>query len=110
MLRLRSLRKRRSTLRTTSNALLLLPPSSGSHVPGPLRSIVAADTRAALAEVGYPAVIKPTHSWVSKSDGATRVISKVVLDESEALARVEQLHEAGRPSSCAAWPVAIAKP
>ena len=58
-----------------------------------------ADTATALAEVGYPAVIKPTHSWVSKTDGATRVISKVVLDMSEALARVEQLHEAGSSSA-----------
>ncbi len=53
------------------------------------------DTAAALAEVGYPAVIKPTHSWVSKTDGATRVISKTVLDMSEALAYVQQLNEVG---------------
>jgi predicted ATP-grasp superfamily ATP-dependent carboligase/NADPH-dependent 2,4-dienoyl-CoA reductase/sulfur reductase-like enzyme len=54
-----------------------------------------ADIAAALAEVGYPAVIKPTHSWVSKADSATRVISKVVLDMSEALANLQQLNEAG---------------
>jgi FAD-dependent urate hydroxylase len=57
------------------------------------------DTAAALAEVGYPAVIKPTHSWVSKTDGATRVISKTVLDVSEALAYMEQLNEAGCSSA-----------
>ena len=53
------------------------------------------DTRAALAEVGVPAVIKPTQSWVSNADLATRVISEAVLNESEALAYVERLHEVG---------------
>ena len=53
------------------------------------------DTRAALAEVGVPAVIKPTQSWVSNADLATRVISEAVLNESEALAFVERLHEVG---------------
>ena len=58
-----------------------------------------ADATAALAEVGYPAVLKPTHSWVSKTGGATRVISKVVLDASEALACVQELDEAGCSSA-----------
>ena len=53
------------------------------------------DTPAALLEVGVPAVIKPTRSWVSNRDLATRVISEAVLDESEALAHVERLHELG---------------
>jgi predicted ATP-grasp superfamily ATP-dependent carboligase len=51
----------------------------------------AEDTRAALAEVGYPAVIKPTRSWVSNADSRTRVVSKAVLEESEAVRYVEQL-------------------
>jgi predicted ATP-grasp superfamily ATP-dependent carboligase len=51
----------------------------------------ADDTRAALAEVGYPAVIKPTQSWVSNADSATRVVSKAVLEESEAVRYVEEL-------------------
>jgi thioredoxin reductase/glutathione synthase/RimK-type ligase-like ATP-grasp enzyme len=53
------------------------------------------DTRAALAEVGLPAVIKPTCSWVPSTDFATRVISKAVLKESEALAHVSRLQEVG---------------
>ena len=53
------------------------------------------DASAALAEVGVPAVIKPVQSWVSNSDLATRVISEAVLNESEALAYVERLHEVG---------------
>ena len=57
------------------------------------------DAAAALAEVGYPAVIKPTQSWVSKTDGATRVISRTVLDVSEALEYVQQLTEAGSSSA-----------
>ena len=53
------------------------------------------DTRAALAEVGVPAVIKPIRSWVSNTDQATRVISQAVLEESEALAHMNRLHEVG---------------
>ena len=53
------------------------------------------DTPAALAEVGYPAVIKPTQSWVSNADCATRVVSKAVLNESEAVRYVEELIELG---------------
>jgi predicted ATP-grasp superfamily ATP-dependent carboligase len=55
----------------------------------------AEDTPAALAEVGYPAVIKPTQSWVSNADCATRVVSKAVLNESEAVRYVEELIELG---------------
>ena len=53
------------------------------------------DTQAALAEVGVPAVIKPICSWVSNIDVATRVISQAVLEESEALAHVDLLQQAG---------------
>ncbi len=51
----------------------------------------AGDTKAALAEVGFPAVIKPTRSWVSNADQATRVVSRAVLDESDAVRYVEEL-------------------
>jgi len=53
------------------------------------------DTEAALGEVGYPAVIKPTQSWVTNTEFATRVTAKTVLDVSEALAYVQQLNEVG---------------
>jgi predicted ATP-grasp superfamily ATP-dependent carboligase len=49
------------------------------------------ETSAVLKEVGYPAVIKPTQSWVSNADQATRVVSRAVLNESEALDYVERL-------------------
>jgi predicted ATP-grasp superfamily ATP-dependent carboligase len=51
----------------------------------------AEDTPSALAAVGLPAVIKPTQSWVSNADGATRVVSKAVLEVSEAVRYVERL-------------------
>ncbi len=62
-------------------------------IPCPLTIAIdcVGDTSAALAEVGYPAVIKPTQSWVSNADCASRVVSKVVLDESEAVRYVEHL-------------------
>ena len=59
------------------------------------------DTEAALAEVGYPAVIKPTHSWVSNTELASRVSSKTVLDVSETLAYLQQLNAVGSSSAVA---------
>lgn len=53
------------------------------------------DIPTALAEVGLPAVIKPTASWVSKGHLSTRVTSAVVLDESEAVSCVKHLTELG---------------
>jgi predicted ATP-grasp superfamily ATP-dependent carboligase len=53
------------------------------------------DIPAALAEVGLPAVIKPTTSWVSKDGLSTRVTSAVALDESEAVSCVRGLTEVG---------------
>jgi predicted ATP-grasp superfamily ATP-dependent carboligase len=49
------------------------------------------DTLAALSEVGYPAVIKPTVSWVSNGGAATRVVSKAVVEEFDAVRYVEHL-------------------
>ena len=84
-------RRRHSTPRTTRSTLSLQPPSSEFRYHEPSRSSVAEDARAALAEVGYPAVIKPTRSWVSNADSRTEVVSKAVLEESEAVRYVEEL-------------------
>jgi predicted ATP-grasp superfamily ATP-dependent carboligase len=63
----------------------------GIPCPRTIRVECAEDTRAALAEVGYPAVIKPTQSWVTNAECATRVVSRAVRSESEAIAYVEEL-------------------
>ncbi len=61
-------------------------------------------TRDALTEVGYPAVIKPTQSWVRfNPDTWGRVLCKEVLNESEAVAYVEFLHELGSSAIAQQW-------
>lgn len=65
------------------------------------------DIPAALNEVGYPAIIKPTISWVSNTDNATRVISRAVLNESEARSYVQRLNDVG--SSAVAQEMAVGR-
>jgi predicted ATP-grasp superfamily ATP-dependent carboligase len=61
------------------------------------------DIRDALSTVGYPAVIKPTRSWVRNEYTAIRVISQVVRNECEALAAVEKFSELGSPALAQEW-------
>lgn len=74
-------------------------------IPAPLTVPIghADDARVALAEVGYPAVIKPTRSWVVKGPSATRVVPEVALDEREALDCVRRFHDLGSPVVAQPW-------
>ena len=100
------------TLRTSKSALALASDAALDVANDKQRTLSAAatlgiayprsveidrleDTDAALAEIGYPAVIKPTQSWVSNTDLAARVASKTVIDTSEAISYVHQLNEVG---------------
>ena len=60
------------------NHTLALAAELGIPCPRTIRIECAEDTRAALSEVGYPAVIKPTQSWVTNTECATRVVSRAV--------------------------------
>jgi predicted ATP-grasp superfamily ATP-dependent carboligase len=62
-----------------------------------------ADIRVALSEVGYPAVIKPTQSWVRSNEGGVRVTSQVVLNEQEARACVGGLCDLGSSAVAQQW-------
>lgn len=61
------------------------------------------DIPAALAEVGYPAVIKPVQSWARCGDAGIRVVSEVVLNESEAMSHVELLNQVGSAAIAQEW-------
>ncbi len=61
------------------------------------------DASAALDEVGYPAVIKPTRSWVTNGPTATRVFPHVVLDQHEAFECVRQLLDTGSDLVAQEW-------
>jgi glutathione synthase/RimK-type ligase-like ATP-grasp enzyme len=61
------------------------------------------DVRAALAEVGCPAVIKPTRSWTRQASTSARVIAKVVVDDAEAHRYVEELCQLGSSAIIQQW-------
>jgi predicted ATP-grasp superfamily ATP-dependent carboligase len=50
-----------------------------------------------MAEIGYPAVVKPRWSWV-RDFGGERLISSAVLNEAEAFRAIGQLHKTGVPA------------
>jgi predicted ATP-grasp superfamily ATP-dependent carboligase len=53
------------------------------------------EVRDALREVGLPAVVKPTRSWASNGQQATRLASRLVTTPDEALRAVEELTRFG---------------
>src|ERR1700722_1867949 len=73
------------------NQTLALAAELGIPCPRSIRIDCVEDTRTALSEVGYPAVIKTTQSWVSNTDCSTRVVSRAVRSEAEGMQYVEEL-------------------
>jgi predicted ATP-grasp superfamily ATP-dependent carboligase len=67
----------------------------GLAVPRSAEIAGPADVAAAIRHVGLPAVVKPMRSWVTSSLSATRVISRLVVDEAAARAAVAELSQAG---------------
>ena len=93
-----------SALSIANNKERTLAVAEGLGIAGPRTAPVTdpRDALAALAEVGYPAVIKPTESWVRNGCRSKRLISKAVLNETEALAYIHELSGirelSGRPA------------
>ena len=94
-----------SALTIANNKERTLAVAQTLGIEGPRTAPVADldDARAALAEVGYPAVIKPTESWVRHGCTSNRVIAKAVLDEVEALAYIHELREFGSSVVVQQW-------
>jgi predicted ATP-grasp superfamily ATP-dependent carboligase len=61
------------------------------------------DLGAALAEVGYPAVIKPTQSWAPAASRSARVTPVAVIDGAEAQGYVDQLSQLGCSAVVQQW-------
>jgi predicted ATP-grasp superfamily ATP-dependent carboligase len=57
----------------------------------------------ALRGICYPAVVKPTRSWVRIGDRARRVIPKLVVDETEAIDYVDYLKVHGSTAIVQQW-------
>ncbi len=70
------------------------------------RSIVVtdlADVRAALDEVGRPAVIKPVQSWVERDGIGTRLTSEAVRSDEEAKRSLDYILSAGGQAVIQQW-------
>ena len=75
----------------------------GVHGPRTLPALDPEDVPNVLQEIGYPAVIKPTHSWVRHHGTGTQVRSQEVLDEKEGLLFAERLSELGSAAIVQEW-------
>jgi predicted ATP-grasp superfamily ATP-dependent carboligase len=61
------------------------------------------DVRAAMREVGAPAVVKPLQSWVERDGIATRLACEAVLNEDEAKRAVATMLQAGGSAVLQEW-------
>ena len=111
VLPLRWLQMQHSTWRTTSNAPWRRRPSSGSYNLGPLTIDRLEDTEAALEEVGYPAVIKPTASHglptpTSRFESPRRPCSTCLKHSPTCN---NSMRSGAQPRLCSSWPPARAR-
>ncbi len=67
----------------------------GMRIPRCVRVDSDADIRAAIAEIGLPAVAKPTRSWVTNDGNPLRLSPAAVIDLEESRAAVAALREVG---------------
>jgi predicted ATP-grasp superfamily ATP-dependent carboligase len=94
-----------SALDIANNKPRTLSVAQSLGIAGPRTAPVADpdDARAALAEVRYPAVIKPTESWVRHGCRSNRMIAKAVVNEVEALAYIHELRGYGSSAVVQQW-------
>jgi predicted ATP-grasp superfamily ATP-dependent carboligase len=67
----------------------------GLAVPRGVLVSEVSEARAALREVGLPAVVKPTRSWTSNQHQSTRLASRLAMTPGEACRAVEELTRFG---------------
>jgi predicted ATP-grasp superfamily ATP-dependent carboligase len=75
----------------------------GIGVPTNIEVHDVSDLRAALADVGYPAVMKPVWSWVQANGGGTRLSCEPVLDFDDALRALDVYQKAGGRALVQPW-------
>jgi predicted ATP-grasp superfamily ATP-dependent carboligase len=83
---------------------LRLADELGIGIPRTIVIKEALDLRAALDEVGYPAVIKPIRSWVRNGTGTgSRLSCRAVKSRADAERILEQFHRAGGSAIVQEW-------
>ena len=75
----------------------------GIGVPRSVTVTAGEDVRAAMREVGYPAVVKPSKSWVAGHRNASRLVSQIAGNLAEAQQQIEAVHEAGAEAIVQQW-------
>jgi predicted ATP-grasp superfamily ATP-dependent carboligase len=89
---------------TSKPRTLALAAELGIRTPASYEVQGEADLRAALAETGFPAVIKPARSWVVDATGAgSRITSILVADAGEAVAAFDGIAAAGGSAIVQTW-------
>lgn len=75
----------------------------GLVVPRSLTLAEPGEIRSAMREIGYPAVVKPSRSWMQQGGPGTRLACRAVLHEDEAKAAVEDLAQHGAAAVVQPW-------
>ena len=75
----------------------------GIPVPRGAEAVDSTDVAAALAEVGLPAIVKPTRSWVSRGGDGSRVGPRAVVTPEEARREVARLTSMGGGAVIQEW-------
>jgi predicted ATP-grasp superfamily ATP-dependent carboligase len=82
---------------------MALAAEMGIAVPRSIPVTDLDDIRAALDDVGLPAVIKPVQSWVERDGAGTRLTSEVVLSVEDAKKSLDYILSAGGQAVIQQW-------
>lgn len=84
---------------TNKERTLALARELGIRLPRGATATTMDDVRAAVRELGFPVVIKPSESWArSQAASGKRLYSTIARDESEAFLRAERILSHGIPA------------
>jgi predicted ATP-grasp superfamily ATP-dependent carboligase len=82
---------------------MVLAKQLGLSVPVNIEVRDGSELRAALAQVGYPAVMKPVWSWVTSNGAGTRLSCEPVLTMDDALRALDLFQAAGGRALIQPW-------
>jgi predicted ATP-grasp superfamily ATP-dependent carboligase len=75
----------------------------GIAIPRSVTVTTSDNVRRAMDEIGYPAVIKPSRSWVAGRRNGTRLVPEIVNNLNDAQRSVDGLHVAGAQAIVQQW-------
>src|SRR2546428_12590745 len=84
------------TIAVSKEQTLAIAKSLGVAVPRGLVVRAVSDVPVALKEIGLPAVVKPSESWLWGERGGVRVVSQLVTTADDAMRAFAELTRLGR--------------